>query len=140
VIPVDDHEEILRRFSIRDDAYVDSLLGDHRANVAASALDPKTHALVRLGALIAIDAAPPSYLWSIESAHRHGASDDEIVGTLIAVMPAVGVARVVSAAPQLGLALGYDVGAALEERLERDRSERATIGPPIMPPEIEELD
>jgi hypothetical protein len=37
------------------------------------------------------------------------------VGALIAVMPVVGVARVVSAAPNLGLALGYDVGAALEE-------------------------
>jgi 4-carboxymuconolactone decarboxylase len=43
-----------------------------------------------------------------------GASYDEIVGTLIAVMPIVGVARVVSAAPKLGLALGYDVSAALE--------------------------
>jgi 4-carboxymuconolactone decarboxylase len=43
-----------------------------------------------------------------------GASYDEIVGTLIAVMPIVGVARVVSAAPNLGLALGYDVSAALE--------------------------
>jgi hypothetical protein len=29
-------------------------------------------------------------------------------------MPAVGVSRVVSAAPKLALALGYDVGAALE--------------------------
>jgi hypothetical protein len=29
-------------------------------------------------------------------------------------MPIVGVARVVSAAPNLGLALGYDVSAALE--------------------------
>jgi hypothetical protein len=30
------------------------------------------------------------------------------------VAPAVGLGRVVSAAPQLGLALGYDVDAALE--------------------------
>ena len=29
-------------------------------------------------------------------------------------MPAIGVARVVSAAPKLGLALGYDVADALE--------------------------
>ena len=29
-------------------------------------------------------------------------------------MPVVGVARVVSAAPNLGLAIGYDVGDALE--------------------------
>jgi hypothetical protein len=43
-----------------------------------------------------------------------GASYDEIVGTLIAVIPIVGVARVVSAAPNLALALGYDVAEALE--------------------------
>jgi 4-carboxymuconolactone decarboxylase len=41
-------------------------------------------------------------------------SHDEIVGTLIAVLPIVGVPRVVSAAPNLGLALGYDVANALE--------------------------
>ena len=39
---------------------------------------------------------------------------EELVGTLIVVMPIVGVARVVSAAPNLGLALGYDVSDALE--------------------------
>jgi hypothetical protein len=36
------------------------------------------------------------------------------VGVLIAMLPVVGVARVVTAAPNLGLALGYDVGEALE--------------------------
>ena len=34
----------------------------------------------------------------------------------IAVAPTVGMARVVSAAPELALALGYDVDAALEAR------------------------
>jgi hypothetical protein len=43
-----------------------------------------------------------------------GASIDEIVGTMIAVAPTVGLTRVVSAAPELALALGYDVDAALE--------------------------
>ena len=36
------------------------------------------------------------------------------MGTLIAVMPIVGVARIVSAAPNLALALGYDVAEAFE--------------------------
>jgi alkylhydroperoxidase/carboxymuconolactone decarboxylase family protein YurZ len=114
VVSVAEHEEILRRLSIRDDAYVESLLTKTGANVAASHLDEKTHSLVRLGALIAIDAAPPSYMEAIETARTAGASNDEIVGTLIAALPAVGVARVVAAAPKLALALGYDVGAALE--------------------------
>jgi hypothetical protein len=36
------------------------------------------------------------------------------VGTLIAVAPITGVARVVAAAPEFALALGYDIDAALE--------------------------
>ena len=51
---------------------------------------------------------------AVEAGLEAGASYDEIVGTLIAVIPIVGVARVVSAAPNLGLALGYDVAEALE--------------------------
>jgi hypothetical protein len=39
----------------------------------------------------------------------------EECGCLLAVVPILGEPRVVSAAPKLGLALGYDVGAALEE-------------------------
>jgi 4-carboxymuconolactone decarboxylase len=80
-----------------------------------SGLDEKTHALVRIAGLIAIDAAPPSYMWSVEEALRHGATNEELVGTLIAILPAVGSGRVVSAAPKLSLALGYDVAAGLEE-------------------------
>jgi alkylhydroperoxidase/carboxymuconolactone decarboxylase family protein YurZ len=51
---------------------------------------------------------------SVEAAFRAGASYDEIVGVLVAVLPIVGIARAVSAAPNLGLALGYDVSEALE--------------------------
>jgi alkylhydroperoxidase/carboxymuconolactone decarboxylase family protein YurZ len=111
---VNDHEETLRRLAIRDDAYVDSLLRDEARSREASKLDHRAHSLARIAALVALDAAPPSYMPAVECARRHGTSDDEIVGTLIAVLPVVGVARVVSAAPKLGLALGYDVGAALE--------------------------
>ena len=82
--------------------------------VEVSGLDKKTHALVRLGAALAIDAAPSSYHAAIDLAQASGADVDEIVGTLIAVAPIVGTARVVSAAPELALALGYDVEAALE--------------------------
>ena len=115
MVPTDSHEEILRRLSIRDDAYVESILAHESRNVEESRLDPKTHALVRVGALVAIDAAPPSYMSAVESCLEHGATMDEIVGTLLAVISAVGSGRVVSAAPKVGLALGYDVAAALEE-------------------------
>jgi hypothetical protein len=108
------HEAMLRRLTVGDDAYVELLLGDELANEYASCLDGRTHALVRMAALVAIDAAPPSYLEAIEQARRWRVSSEEIVGCLVAVLPAIGVARVVSAAPKVALALGYDVEAALE--------------------------
>jgi 4-carboxymuconolactone decarboxylase len=108
------HEETLRKLALRDDGYIERLLADSDASKADSRLDRRTHALVRLAALIAVDAATPSYLEAIDSARASDASSDEIVGCLVAVLPAIGVARVVSAAPKIGLALGYDVEAALE--------------------------
>ena len=108
------HEATLTKLAIAHEAFYETVLTES-ANVAESHLDEKTHALVRIGALVAIDATSPGYMWSVETARRHGATDDEIVGCLIAALPAVGVASVVSAAPKLALALGYDVAAALEE-------------------------
>jgi 4-carboxymuconolactone decarboxylase len=112
--PVDSYETTLRKLAVRDEEFVESVLGDDEANLRQSALDPKTHALVRLDALVAVQAAPASYLWTIEAALESGATRREIVGTLVAVMPAIGTAPVVAAAPRIGIALGYDVAAALE--------------------------
>lgn len=108
------YQETLRKLAVRDDAFIDALLGGTEANVTESRLDGKTYALVQIAALVAVDAPTPSYLKAIPSAKRWHASSEEIAGCLIAILPAVGVARVVSAAPKVGLALGYDVEAALE--------------------------
>ena len=118
---MEDYKTTLRRLALRDDRYIESLLADERGNVARSKLDPGAHALARVGALIAMDAAPPSFMNAVEEAGDAGVTHEEIVGTLIAVLRVVGVARVVSAAPNLGLAIGYDVSDALE-RLEPDSS------------------
>ena len=109
-----EYEETLRRLAVNDENFVKSVLGMGRDTVEVSRLDPKTHALVRLAASLAIDAAPSSYQSNAEMALAAGANVDEIVGTLVAVAPTVGLTRVVSAAPELALALGYDLDAALE--------------------------
>jgi 4-carboxymuconolactone decarboxylase len=108
------YKETLRSFALNDEAFVESVLGMGPDTTDASGLDQKTQALVRLGAALAVDAAPSSYQSIIDLALAAGASIDEIVGTLIAIAPTVGVARVVSAAPELALALGYDCEAAFE--------------------------
>ena len=108
------HEITLCKIAIADDKYVEEVMSNDQANLTASTLDAKAHALVRLGALIAIDAETPAYMWTLEAARRAGASDDELVGCLLAALPTLGVARIVSAAPKLGLAMGFDVASALE--------------------------
>ena len=112
---MDDHEATLRKLAIRDDAFIDKVLACEQSNASASGLDRKQHALVRIAGLVAMDAAPPSYMASVEDGFAAGLTREEIVGALVALLPVVGVARVVSAAPKLGLALGYDVSHALEE-------------------------
>lgn len=111
---VAEYEDRLRSMAISDERFIESELAMALGNIETSRLDPKSHALVSLAALLAVDAAPASYHCSVESALAAGATVDEIVGTLVAVAPTIGVARVVSAAPELALALGYDVDAALE--------------------------
>lgn len=108
-------EDRLRRLAINDERYLAALHID-LDTVAESTLDPKSHALVQLGAMLALDAAPSSYQAIVDMALAAGASVDEIVGAVIAVAPVVGITRVVSAAPELALALGYDVDAALESQ------------------------
>jgi 4-carboxymuconolactone decarboxylase len=110
------HETLLCKLAIADETLVTETLADDPANLTASTLDAKTHALVRLGALVAVEVDPPAYMWTIEAARRVGATDDEIVGCLLAVLPTLGIARIVSAAPKLGLAMGFDVATALEAR------------------------
>jgi alkylhydroperoxidase/carboxymuconolactone decarboxylase family protein YurZ len=116
---VEDYKTTLRRLALRDDRYIASLLADECESAERSGLDPRAHAFVRIGALIAMDAAPPSYMSAVDAADRAGVTHEEIVGALIALLPVVGVARVVSTTPNLGLAIGYDIGDALE-RLEPD--------------------
>ena len=67
------HEITLCKIAIADEKYVEEVLSNDRANLTASTLDAKAHALVRLGALIAIDAEAPAYMWTLQAARRAGA-------------------------------------------------------------------
>ena len=117
------HEDDLRDLAMNDERFIEDVLAMHPSNIEASGLDPKSHAIARLGALIALDAAPASYQWNVAMALAAGATVDELVGVLIAVAPVVGIARAVSAASELALAMGYDVDAALEA-IENERVSR----------------
>jgi alkylhydroperoxidase/carboxymuconolactone decarboxylase family protein YurZ len=99
---------------MNDERFVESRLGIRVGDGDDLCLEVRDRALVRLAALMSLDASPSSYLWAIGEAIDTGCDRREIVGVLLAIAPVVGVARVVSVAPQLSLALGYDVERALE--------------------------
>jgi 4-carboxymuconolactone decarboxylase len=71
-----------------------------------SGLDPRSFSLVKIAALIALDAPPSSYLWQVGNALDAGCTPDELVGVLKAIAPQVGGPRIVAAAPEIMVALG----------------------------------
>jgi hypothetical protein len=94
-------------------------------------LDARTEALLRVGALVALDASPSSYQTAVEEAQPAGAGLDDLLAALLAVagtVGSVGSARIISAAPRVALAAGYDVDAALEELEPPLREIRRVIG------------
>jgi 4-carboxymuconolactone decarboxylase len=64
---------------------------------------------------VAIGSPAVCLEWSAARAMAAGATEDEIAGMLLAIAPVTGLGRVVSAAPDVATALGYDVAAALDE-------------------------
>jgi alkylhydroperoxidase/carboxymuconolactone decarboxylase family protein YurZ len=102
-------DELLRRLALNDENTVRSAIGAPSSMGGVTALDDKTVALVRLAALLSIGAATVSCRATVDVARAAGATDDELVGVLVAVGPAVGAARLVNAAPRLALAIDCDV-------------------------------
>ena len=108
-------QETLRRLAMIDEGFV-----EHQARlgldpVQASALDPKTAALLQVGASAAIGSPAVCLEWATGRALAAGASEDEIADVLLVIAPVAGLGRVVAAAPEVATALGYDIEAALEE-------------------------
>ena len=66
---------------------------------------------VKIAALIALDSPPASYMWQIANALDAGATPAEILGVLRAVAPQVGGPKIISAAPEIMVALGLSLPA-----------------------------
>ncbi len=102
-------EELLRRLALNDERSIASVLTGGPGAGTGTPLNPKVDALVRLGALLAVEATTTSLRPTVELASSLGATEDEIVAVLVAVGPAVGLARLVTTAPRLAVAIGYDL-------------------------------
>ena len=108
-------QEALRRLAMIDEGFIEDAAGLGLGLAGTSALNPKTAALLQLGASVAIGSPAVFLEWSTGRALAAGASEAEITGVLLAIAPVAGLGRVVAAAPEVAIALGYDIQAALEE-------------------------
>jgi alkylhydroperoxidase/carboxymuconolactone decarboxylase family protein YurZ len=82
-------------------------------SVAASSLDENTLMLVRIAALVAVDAPAVSYLLNLDAAIEIGIDAEQVRGVLAAVAPIVGTARVASATGKIVDALDVEIEIAI---------------------------
>jgi 4-carboxymuconolactone decarboxylase len=111
-----DREEILRRLTLGDAAYLDALIADRQQVPGDAVLDHAGQALVKLGALIVTDGPDLAWQQTVGAALDAGLTADEVVAALVVLAPVIGRTRVMAVAPKVALATGFDVATALEAR------------------------
>jgi 4-carboxymuconolactone decarboxylase len=85
------------------------LLKDMTASsLDATNLDERTLMLVRIAALVAVDAPPVSYAMNLEAAGQVDVDAEQVRGVLAAIAPIVGTTRVVSATASVAGALALE--------------------------------
>jgi alkylhydroperoxidase/carboxymuconolactone decarboxylase family protein YurZ len=101
---------------------LDLLVRMTKDSIEVSGLDPETLMLVRIAALVAVDAPPASYLMNIGVAAEVGVEAEQVRDVFAAVAPIVGTTKIASAAGKIVRALGL----ALElEELEEEAAKTA---------------
>ena len=100
---------------------LETLTDINAVSIARSEFDPATLILVRVAALVAVDAPRLSYLMHVGAALESGVTVKDIQDVLVAVAPIVGAPRVITAARNITEALG--VAIAMLEDLEDAQSD-----------------
>jgi len=101
--------ETLAGLSAGDVEALSELLSMRDQYRETTGLDARTFALVKIAALISLDAPPASYVWQVANALDEGATPEDIVGVLRAIAPQIGGPKVVAAAPEIMVALGLSL-------------------------------
>lgn len=104
-----DTADQLEGLARQEEDLIASLLEMQIHNLETSELDPRTYSLVKIAALIALDAPPASYVAQVAFALEAGVDPEDILKVLVAVAPQVGLPRAVAAAPELMVALGLEL-------------------------------
>jgi len=100
--------ELLQELGEGDLSVLKTLKQVQEVSFQESGLDPETFVLLRIATLAAIDAAPASWLANLKAAGNVNLDPARVLGTLVAIAPVIGSARVVSAACKAVRALALD--------------------------------
>jgi 4-carboxymuconolactone decarboxylase len=106
-------DNALGRIAAGDAPVLEMLLEMNIDAAERSGLDAETYLLVRLAALVAMDAAPVSYLITLGAGAEAGLTMEKAQAVLVAIAPVVGSARVTAAAG--AIVRGVLGAAALDE-------------------------
>jgi len=108
------------QMSAQSETPILDLLAEMTADsLEVSSLDDRTTMLLRVAALVAVDAPPASYMLNLGVAGEAGVDEEEVRSVLAIVAPIVGTARVAAAVGNIARALGFALELAeLEARAE----------------------
>src|SRR5262245_45683180 len=95
-----------------DEPVLDVLAAMTAASLERTSLDPQTLLLVRLAALVALDAPPLSYVLNLRVAGELGVTAEQVQGVLAAVAPVVGGPRIIAAASKIARGVGIAIAVA----------------------------
>lgn len=109
-----DTQTTLERIALGELDLLETSIGLREVERESSGLDARTFSLVKIAALVALDAPPASYAWQIANALAEGANAEDIIGVLRAIAPQVGGPRLIAAAPEIMLALDLELPESAE--------------------------
>jgi 4-carboxymuconolactone decarboxylase len=105
----DEARQLLRRLAAGDEPSLEMVLWPGAASRPAL-LDTRTRLLVRLAALLAMDASTESLRWAVDLASAAGADDEAVAAVLIVSGHTAGSAQLAKSAARLASALGIEAG------------------------------
>lgn len=94
------------------------------ASIEASHLNERELMMVRLSALVGVDAPPASYLMNLVAARQAGLDEKTVREVLVAVAPIVGTPHVVSALGKIARALGLAIELSDLDRQDMEKDKR----------------
>ena len=98
--------DALAGLTVGDLEVLEDLLELREAEQQKTGLDARTFALVKIAALVALDAPPASYLWQVANALDAGATPGTFSACSVRSPRKSAGPRVVAAAPEIMVALG----------------------------------